>query len=69
MKEIYPPRIKLSFRLTDGNGDVVKQGERELTNPNFLMLALPTTINDPFRHEKALIDDWLGREFQREQNG
>ncbi|MEO6568026.1 MAG: DUF3016 domain-containing protein [Opitutaceae bacterium] len=65
VKEIYPPRIKLSFRLTDAAGDVVKQGERELTNPNFLMMALPTMVNDPYRHEKALIDDWLSREFTR----
>ena len=44
VKEIYPPRIKLSFRLTDASGAVVKQGERELTNLNFLMTAAPTLV-------------------------
>lgn len=67
VKEIYPPRIKLSFRLTDANGDVTKQGDRELANMNFLMTAAPTLISDPYRHDKALIDDWLRTEFRHEK--
>jgi len=66
VKEIYPPRMKLSFRLTNANGDVLKQGERELTNLNFLMTAPPTFMNDPYRHDKALIDNWLRSEFRSE---
>lgn len=66
VKEIYPPRIKLSFRLTDAAGEVIKQGERELTNLNFLMTAAPTLISDPYRHDKALLDDWLRAEFRRD---
>ena len=67
VKEIYPPRIKLSFRLSNAAGEVIKQGERELTNLNFLMTAAPTLTSDPYRHDKALLDDWLRTEFQREK--
>jgi hypothetical protein len=30
VKDIYPPRISLAFRLTDADGKVVKEGKREL---------------------------------------
>jgi hypothetical protein len=63
VKSIYPPRIKLSFSLTDAKGDVVKQGERDLTNMNFMIGLSPTFQSDPYRYEKALIDDWLRREM------
>jgi hypothetical protein len=63
VKDIYAPRINLSYRLTDANGEVIKQGERVLTNMSFLLTASPTSVSDPLRHEKALIDDWLRSEF------
>jgi hypothetical protein len=65
VKDIYPPRIKLSYRLTDANGGVIKQGERSLTNMDFLQNALALSTSDPLRHEKALLDDWLRSDFQR----
>lgn len=66
VKEIYAPRIKLSFRLTDANGEVIKQGNRELTNLNFLMTAPPTLLSDPYRHDKALLEDWVRSEFRHD---
>ena len=30
MREIYPPRVALEFRLTDAGGAVVKEGQRVL---------------------------------------
>jgi hypothetical protein len=63
VKQIYPPRIKLSFRLTGAKGEVLKQGDRELTNPNFMMELPQTFLSDPYRYEKTLIDDWLRSEM------
>lgn len=64
VKDIYPPRIDLSFQLLDANGAVVKEGERSLKD---LMFNWKININrtDPRMHEKALIDDWLRSEFKR----
>jgi hypothetical protein len=65
VKDIYPPRMTLSFRLTDADGKVVKEGKRELRDLAFMMKITMSFRDDPVRHEKALIDDWLSSEFQR----
>ncbi|MCX6954863.1 MAG: DUF3016 domain-containing protein [Verrucomicrobia bacterium] len=64
VKEIYPPRIKLAFRLTDAEGTVLKQGERDLRDMAFMMKMTMGFRDDPLRHEKALLDDWLSEEFR-----
>lgn len=65
VKDIYPPRINLAFRLTDAEGNVVKEGKRELRDLAFLMKITMSFRDDPVRHEKALLDDWLRAEFPR----
>ena len=67
VKEIYPPRMKLSFRLTDANGEVLKQGDRELSDLNFMRTAIPAFSNDPYRYEKTMLENWLDREFRAEK--
>lgn len=64
VKDIYPPRINLSFRLTDANGQLLKEGKRELRDNAFLMRITTTFRDDPLRHEKTLIDDWFRSEFR-----
>lgn len=63
VKEIYMPRIDLNFKLTDSSGAVIKEGQRHLSDMNFMQKLNPIDRNDPRVHEKALIDDWLRREF------
>jgi hypothetical protein len=65
VKDIYPPRINLNFRLTDAEGNVVKEGRRELRDLSFMMKITMGFRDDPVRHEKALLDDWLRSEFPR----
>lgn len=64
IKEIYPPRIDLYFKLTDASGKILKEGTRKLRDMNFMMnLSLNTT--DPLRYENKLIDDWMRADFPR----
>jgi len=63
VKDIYPPRIDLSYTLTDSAGKVVKEGTRELRDLNFLM-KIDIRRTDPFRHEKSLIDDWVKKDLK-----
>lgn len=63
VKDIYPPRIDLSFKLLDSAGHVVKEGTRELRDLNFMM-KIDVRRSDTFRHEKSLIDDWLSRDLK-----
>ena len=65
IKDIYPPRIDLSFQLIDANGQVIAEGERELRDLSFNMRTTGLPTNDTLRHEKALLDDWLRRELRR----
>ena len=63
VREIYPPRMTLEFRLLDAEGNVVSSGKRDLQDLGYLMtLALPTS--DPLRYEKEMISDWIRREFR-----
>lgn len=65
VKDIYPPRMTLTFRLTDAEGNVVKEGKRELRDLAFMMKISMSFRDDSVRHEKALLDDWLRAEFPR----
>lgn len=64
VKDIYPPRVNLEFRLIGADGKVVSEGKRELRDVSFLMSAmLPTS--DPLRYDKEMLSNWLRREFKR----
>ena len=63
LRDIYPPRISLEFRLLDAQGKVVSEGKRELQDHTYLMMsAMPS--HDGLRYDKQLISDWLRREFK-----
>lgn len=63
VKEIYPPHIALAFRLTDAQGNVVKEGRRDLRDPSFMMKITLASRNDPLRHEKEMLDTWMRSEL------
>jgi hypothetical protein len=62
VKSIYPPRIDLTFTLTDASGAVLASGERDLRDPGFLTNS-PLNTSDPYRFENRLLMDWMRREF------
>jgi hypothetical protein len=64
VKDIYPPRINLEFRLENARGELVREGSRQLRDLTFMM-NLSINRNDSLRHEKELIDAWLKDEFPR----
>ena len=63
VKDFYPPRIKLRFRLTRADGSVVAEGERNLTDRNFLSRAQRYPL-DGLGYEKTLLDNWFREEFE-----
>jgi Protein of unknown function (DUF3016) len=62
MRDIYPPRFTLEFRLTDAGGAIVKEGRRVLLEQLYMSTA---ALNDgePLYYDKLLLGDWLRREF------
>jgi hypothetical protein len=59
VKDIYPPRINLHFRLLDATGAVVREGDRKLRDQGFLTSGADAVSTDSLRYEKNLIDRWL----------
>lgn len=64
VRDIYPPRIDLRFKLLDADGRTLREGSRQLRDTTFMMRP-DLHPNDPLRHEKTLLDDWLREEFKR----
>ena len=62
VRDVYPPRIDLTFRLLAADGSVLREGERQLRDMAFLM-RVSAARSDPLRFEKSLLDDWIEREF------
>jgi hypothetical protein len=63
VKDIYPPRINLSFQVTDADGNVVKSGTRKLQDMDFMM-NISINTNDSLRFEKTMLNDWMSSEFK-----
>lgn len=66
VKDIYPPRLVFTFQVTDAAGRVVKEGKRDLRDLAFLSKINMSFRDDPVRHEKGLLDDWLRDEFPKQ---
>jgi len=63
IKDIYSPRIDLSYKLVDAKGAVVKEGKRELRDLTYTMNLHTTDRSDRRLYEKELLDNWLRTEF------
>ena len=64
MKDIYPPRLKLHYKLMASDGSTLREKEVRLIDMGYLQhTGLPTDI-DPLRYDKRQINDWLKREFR-----
>jgi len=64
VKEIYIPRIALTFKITDASGKVVKEGERRLSDLNFMSNLNVMDRGDPLFYDKALLTDWVRKELK-----
>ena len=64
IRDIYPPRIDLAFRLTDESGALLKEGRRNLVDMSFLTMSA-INRHDSLDAEKRMLDAWLRREFAR----
>lgn len=63
MRDVYPPRIALSYRLTDAQGQVLNEGDAKLVDTGYLHSIGLQRDSDPLRYEKKLLDDWLQRQL------
>ncbi len=60
MKGVYPPRLEFTFKLTGPNGQVLKEGQRKLTDLAYQQRLLRTPADGgELRYEKDLLIDWM----------
>lgn len=64
IKDVYIPRMVLTFKLTDAEGKVLKSGERKLSDMTFMSNITPVGRNEPLFYDKALLSDWVEKEFK-----
>lgn len=64
VRDIYPPRIDLRFKLLDADGKLLREGSRQLRDATFMM-GPDLYPNDPLRYEKTLLDYWLRAELPK----
>lgn len=65
VKEIYPTRITLEFRLSDTEGNVLASGTRQLSDFGHRSMHLQIFASDPLRYEKDVLRRWLTSEFRK----
>lgn len=63
MRDIYPPRINLDFKLVGQDGNVLREGKRTLRDMDYLHsgLSLPANEGEPLYYDKALLRRWLSQ--------
>jgi hypothetical protein len=62
MRDIYPPRIDLNFRLVGQDGHVLREGKRVLRDPAYLHdVSLAGASGASLYYDKALVRRWLRR--------
>lgn len=64
-RDITYPRMKLTFRLLGPDGQVLSEGERKLVDMSYNLNLLPPTADPEYRHDKALLADWMSSEFKK----
>ncbi len=67
LRDVYPPRMKLEFRLLGLDGAVLAKGERSLTQPYYTSTNFFLN-DDQLRYDKQLLTDWMRREFVKKES-
>jgi hypothetical protein len=55
------PRMHLRYTIEE-NGQVIKRGEPQLADPNYLMGSNQYN-NEQYSHEKQMLEDWFRKEI------
>jgi hypothetical protein len=64
MKDIYPPRIDLHYRLIGADGKTLRESGARLRDLSYLQDYVVPNDTDPLRYDKHMIDRWIRQEFR-----
>ncbi len=68
MKDIYPPRIDLHYRLIGADGKTLRESQSKLRDLSYLQNNVVPTDTDPLRYDKHMIDTWIRTEFRSDKS-
>lgn len=64
IKQLYPPRVTLHFKLTDAHGAVLKEGDRRLMDASFMQTTSAADRDGDLAYDRKLLRDWIKAEFR-----
>jgi Protein of unknown function (DUF3016) len=68
LRDIYPPRFKLNYRLMEA-GRILVERQETVVDPNYLANpGIYFSPSDPLRFEKAMLEDWFRRRFGEQRS-
>jgi len=65
MKDIYPPRLKLHYKLMASDGGTLREKDVQLIDMGYLQHTGLPTETDALRYDKRQISDWVNHEFRQ----
>lgn len=65
LREVWPPKMEFSYKLTDADGTVISEGEKRLVDLGYLGFSISGSRHDRFHYEREMVKDWL-RGLKRE---
>lgn len=63
MKDIYPPRFTITYKVKDQNGNVVKEDTKRLIDMSYLMTTRPFSQMEQLPYEKRLLESFFRNEL------
>jgi len=68
LKDIYPPRVELHYKLMASDGSTIREGDKKLVDGAYLQRSVAADSTDPLRYDKRLLSEWLSKEFRNKDS-
>lgn len=66
IENLYPPRLKFTYEVKDGDGNITSSGEENIADLSFMMnvLAPMQSRQKNFFYESTLLRDWMRKNYR-----
>ncbi|MCZ6674547.1 MAG: DUF3016 domain-containing protein [Verrucomicrobia bacterium] len=66
-KSRYPPKAMFTYRLEDGEGNVLAEGDEALREPSYQeRFSRRTGVTEPFYYERRMLERWIKSNLPKE---
>ncbi|WP_438480913.1 DUF3016 domain-containing protein [Oleiharenicola lentus] len=64
VKDLYPPRVNLEYRLIGAGDQVIREGKAQIRDLSYMM-SVSLRSFDSLRYEKEMLRSWIRQEFRK----